>query len=119
MTERRPADDIRGDEPSDVEQIDLGPEERTDPDFEPQPGEDLAAEPGTDDPDLEAARVRAPTRDPKAVTTDQLRPEEDVIEYEAPYEPTPETASGVTAAEERAGETLDDRIEQEEPEEAP
>ena len=90
--------------------------ERTDPDLEPQPGDDIEVESAsTDDPDLEAARAQAPRQDPKTLTTDQLQPEEDVTEYEPPFEPTRETAAGVTAEDERIGETLDERIEQEEP----
>jgi hypothetical protein len=90
--------------------------ERTDPDLEPQPGEDNEVEaPSTADPDLEAARAQAPAQDPKTLTTDQLQPEEELTEYEPPFEPTPETAEGVTAEDERDGETLDQRLRQEEP----
>jgi hypothetical protein len=91
--------------------------ERFDPDIEPDPGDDAEVEPATDDPDLEAARSQAPSNDPMTLTTEELRPEEEEkVEYEPPYEPTPETAQGFTAEDERTGETLDERLAQEEPE---
>ncbi|HYJ66628.1 MAG TPA: hypothetical protein VEX15_03085 [Nocardioidaceae bacterium] len=90
--------------------------ERFDPDIEPEPGDDADVEPATDDPDLEAARSQAPSNDPMALTTEELRPEDDLVEYEPPYEPTPETAQGFTAQDERVGESLDERLAQEEPE---
>jgi hypothetical protein len=110
MTDRPTADDVREEDTLDIEA------ERGDPEFEPQPGDDTGVEPpSTDDPDLEAARAQAPTQDPMVLTTEELRPEEEQTEYEPPYEPSHETAAGVTAADERAGESLDDRLEQEEP----
>ena len=84
---------------------------RTDPEFEsepPDPAEEV-------DPDLDAARAAAPEHDPSALTTEELRPESELLEWEPPEEPSPETAAGHTAADERAGETIDDRLEQEEP----
>jgi hypothetical protein len=128
MTDRlSAADNLRGEDLGDNDQGSLDPETRVDPafdpetridpEFEPGPGDDAEVEPSTtDDPDLEAARAQAPSQDPMTLTTEELRPEEELTEYEPPYEPTPETASGVTAADERAGETLDERLQQEEPE---
>jgi hypothetical protein len=111
MADRPPPDDDIRRDPSDEDV-----EQRFDPDIEPEPGDDAeVAAPITDDPDLDAARAQAPTQDPISLTTEELRPEEELIEYEPPFEPTPETASGSTAADERAGETLDDRLAQEEP----
>jgi hypothetical protein len=92
--------------------------EQIEPDLEPELGDDADLDvPPTDDPDLEAARTRAPTHDPMALTTEELRPEDELVEYEPPDEPTPETALGLTADDERAGETLDERLAQEEPDE--
>lgn len=112
MTDRPPD----AEEPR-VDDLDDEPlEPRVDPDVEPEPGDEAEVEPpGTDDPDLEASRTRAPTRDPKTLTTEELRPEEEIVEYEPPFEPTRETASGRTTADELTGETLDERVEQEEP----
>lgn len=112
MTDRPPSGEFeRLDDPRDD-----ALEDHLDPDVEPEPGDDAEVEsPSTDDPDLEAARAQAPSQDPQALTTEQLRPETELTEYEPPYGPTPETAAGVTAADERAGETLDERLAQEEP----
>jgi hypothetical protein len=121
MTERPEPDAPEMDAPE-TERIDpdLKPEtERIDPDLEPEPGDDTEVAPSTDDPDLEAARSQAPDQDPMALTTEELRPEDELVEYEPPYEPTAETAQGLTAEDERVGGTLDERLAQEEPDEPP
>ena len=103
----------------DAPEMDAPETERIDPELEPEPGDDAEVEPPTDDPDLEAARSQAPGQDPMTLATEELRPEDDMVEYEPPYEPTPEVASGHTAEDERAGETLDERLAQEEPDDVP
>lgn len=87
------------------------PTEPTEPAL-PEPGEIL-------DPDVAAAsgeldRERA-AEQADALRTDELLPEERLTEYEPPDRPSPPTAEGITETEERAGETIDDRIAQEEP----
>ena len=92
--------------------------ETIDPDVAPEPGDETEVEaPDATDPDLERARAQAPEHDPQSLTTEELRPEDEMIEYEPPDEPSPETASGYTTADELAGETIDERLEQEEPDE--
>jgi hypothetical protein len=91
--------------------------ERIDPDFEPSPDETAMESGATYDPDLEAARAQVSGHDPDALTTEELRPEDEMIEYEPPDRPTPETASGHTVEDELVGETLDERLAQEEPDE--
>lgn len=92
--------------------------ERMDPEFESEPVDPAEVDsPEAADPDLDAARAAAPEQDPSALTTEELRPESELLEYEPPDEPTPETSAGHTAADERAGETIDERLEQEEPDE--
>ena len=92
--------------------------ERTDPEFESEPPDPAEVDPAEEvDPDLDAARAAAPEQDPSALTTEELRPESELLEWEPPEEPTPETAAGHTAADEREGETIDERLEQEEPDE--
>jgi hypothetical protein len=103
----------------DAPEMDAPDAERIDPDFDPEPGDDVEVEAPTDDPDLEAARSQASDQDPMALTTEELRPEDELVEYEPPYEPTPETAYGYTPDDERVGETLDERLAQEEPDETP
>jgi hypothetical protein len=103
----------------DAPDMDAPETERIDPDLESEPSDDAEAEPPTDDPDLEAARSQAPDQDPMALTTEELRPEDELVEYESPYEPTPETAYGYTADDDRVGETLDERLAQEEPDQTP
>lgn len=78
----------------------------------PEPGE-------IPDPDLAAAsgeldREQA-AEEADALRTDELLPEERRTEYEPPDEPSRPTAQGITENEEREGETIDDRIAQEEP----
>ena len=92
--------------------------ETIDPDVAPEPADETDVEPpDATDPDLERARAQAPEHDPLSLTTEELRPENEMLEYEPPDEPSPETASGYTAADELAGETIDERLEQEEPDE--
>lgn len=79
---------------------------------EPEPGElrdpDLAAAAG----DVDRKQAEA-ERD--ALTTDELLPEDRLVEYEPPDAPSPPTAAQQTEAEERTGETIDDRLAEEEP----
>jgi hypothetical protein len=92
--------------------------ETIDPDVASEPSDQTEVEaPEAPDPDLEWARAQAPEHDPRSLTTEELRPEDEMIEYEPPDEPSPETAAGYTAADELAGETIDERLEQEEPDE--
>lgn len=105
-----------------LEDEDAGAEDevgdRVDPDVEPEPADDLEVEPPAEvDPDLDAARAMAPSQRPDTLKTDELRPEEELIEPEPPDEPSPETSTRRTAAEERTRETLQDRLEQERPDE--
>lgn len=94
------------------------PERRSATGWTPEPGDDLEAEPPEEvDPDLDAARAMSPSERPDALKTDELRPEEELLEPEPPNEPSPETSSGRTAAEERTRETLEERLAQERPEE--
>lgn len=79
---------------------------------EPEPGE-------LRDPDLAAAEGevdRKQAEDEKeALTTDELLPEDRLVEYEPPDAPSRPTGEQLTEAEERAGETIDDRLAEEEP----
>lgn len=72
---------------------------------------------GEVDPDLDAARDVSVEGD--ALTTDDLLPEEDMTEYEPPEDPSTPTVLGETELDEEIGETIDDRLAQEEPEERP
>lgn len=67
------------------------------------------------DPDLDAARDISEEGD--SLTTDDLLPEEEMTEYEPPEEPSTPTAVGETELDEEVGETIDERLAQEEPEE--
>lgn len=71
------------------------------------------------DPDLDAARDLNAEREEDALTTERLLPEENLTEYEPPDDPSTPTALGETELDEEIGETIDDRIAQEEPEEEP
>lgn len=72
---------------------------------------------GEVDPDLDAARDVSERGD--ALTTDDLLPEEDMTEYEPPEEASTPTVLGETELDEEVGETIDERLAQEEPEERP
>lgn len=74
---------------------------------------------GEVDPDLDAARELSEEREEDALGTDQLRPEEELTEYAPPEEPSTPTTVRETELDEEVGETIDDRIAQEEPEEQP
>lgn len=91
----------------------------------PRPGgygrlmsEPFSSDPGLDDPDLAAARGQEPAADDDydALKTDELEPEAADAGWDPPDALTMPTATGRTAAEELAGETLDERLRQEEPE---
>ena len=60
-----------------------------------------------------------PEDDDEGLTTDELRPEEEVTEFEPPQGPSTPTSEGLTPREEEYGETIDDRLAQEQPEEKP
>ncbi len=79
--------------------------------------EPVSSDPGPlDDPDLAAARGQEPTVDDyDALKTDELQPEAVDAGWDPPDEATMPTATGRTSAEELAGETLDERLRQEEP----
>ncbi|HEX6446584.1 MAG TPA: hypothetical protein VF053_15925 [Streptosporangiales bacterium] len=78
----------------------------------PEPGE-------IRDPDLAAAEGEVDRKqaedERRALTTDELLPEDRLVEYEPPDAPSRPTAEQMTEAEERAGETIDDRLTEEEP----
>jgi hypothetical protein len=69
------------------------------------------------DPDLPGVPEDPDEAEYESLRTDELRPETELTEYEPPDEPSPELEDPQTPAEEQAGETLDERIAQEEPEE--
>lgn len=80
--------------------------------------EPVSSDPGPlDDPDLAAARGQEPaTDDYDALRTNQLQPEAADAGWDPPDAPTTPTSTGYTAADDLAGETLDERLLQEEPE---
>jgi len=101
--------------PDDLGDVELPEDDelRTDPDIE-LPDDEFPDEVElVDDPDVLAAREFAHESD--ALVTDELRPEEDVIEYDPPDDPSTPTDHQVTVDDRRRGETLDERLEQEEP----
>ena len=69
------------------------------------------------DPDVQSIEEAASGQDDDGLTTDELRPEEEVTEFEPPPEPSTPTSDGPTPMEQEYGETIDDRLAQEEPEE--
>jgi hypothetical protein len=66
------------------------------------------------DPDVESVE-EAVELDDEGLTTDELRPEDEVTEYDAPQEPSTPTSEGLTQRDEEYGETIDERLAQEEP----
>ncbi|HWM00345.1 MAG TPA: hypothetical protein VNP20_23600 [Nocardioidaceae bacterium] len=66
------------------------------------------------DPDVESVE-EAVELDDEGLTTDELRPEEEVTEFDPPQEPSTPTSEGLTARDEEYGETIDERLAQEEP----
>jgi hypothetical protein len=68
------------------------------------------------DPDVQSIEEAAAEQDEEGLTTDELRPEEDVTEFEPPPGPSTPTSEGLTPSEQEYGETIDDRLAQEEPE---
>ena len=87
---------------------------RTNPDIYP-PDDEFADDQVEliDDPDLIAARGLGHEAD--SLVTDELRPEEEVIEADPPDAPTTPTDHQITGYDERHHETIDERIAQEEP----
>jgi hypothetical protein len=71
------------------------------------------------DPDVQSVEDAAAEADEEGLTTDELRPEEEVTEFEPPQGPSTPTSEGLTPLEEEYGETIDDRLAQEEPEPEP
>jgi hypothetical protein len=69
------------------------------------------------DPDVQSIEEAASEQDDEGLTTDELRPEEEVTEFEPPPGPSTPTSDGLTPLEQEYGETIDDRLAQEEPEE--
>lgn len=71
------------------------------------------------DPDLAAAEGEVDRKQAEderaAATTDELLPEDRVVEYEPPDAPSRPTGEQLTVAEEREGETIEDRLAAEEP----
>jgi len=74
---------------------------------------------GEVDPDIDAARELSEEREEDALVTDDLLPEEEMTEYEPPEAPSTPTALAETELDEADGETIDDRLAQEEPDEQP
>jgi len=68
------------------------------------------------DPDVQSIEEAASENDEEGLTTDELRPEEEVTEFEPPRGPSTPTSDGLTPREQEYGETIDDRLAQEEPE---
>ncbi len=66
------------------------------------------------DPDVESVE-EAVELDDEGLTTDELRPEDEVTEFDPPQEPSTPTSEGLTARDEEYGETIDERLAQEEP----
>jgi len=71
------------------------------------------------DPEVQSIEEAAAEDDDKGLTTDELRPEEEVTEFEPPRGPSTPTADGLTPLEEEYGESIDDRLAQEQPDEEP
>jgi hypothetical protein len=71
------------------------------------------------DPDVQSIEEAAAEDDDEGLTTDELRPEEEVTEFEAPPGPSTPTSEGLTPLEEEYGETIDDRLAQEQPDDRP
>lgn len=71
------------------------------------------------DPDLAAARGHeervAEEVAADGLVTDELRPETEQTEFEPPHVPSHEVADPPTAEDDAAGETIEDRLAQEEP----
>ncbi|MGH3356155.1 MAG: hypothetical protein ACRDOJ_09665 [Nocardioidaceae bacterium] len=67
------------------------------------------------DPDLESFEEAAAEDDDQGLTTDELRPEDEVTEFEPPQGPSTATSQRYTSLDEEYGETIDDRLAQEEP----
>jgi hypothetical protein len=86
---------------------------RTDPDIEPPDDEFPDEVELVEDPDVATARDLASEADP--LVTDELRPEEEVLEFDPPDDPSTPTDAQITVADNRRGESLDERLEQEEP----
>ena len=87
---------------------------RTDPDIEP-PDDEFADDEVelVEDPDLIAARGLGHESD--SLVTDELRPEDEVLEADPPDEPSTPTDHQITVDDMRHGETIEDRLAQEEP----
>ena len=67
------------------------------------------------DPDVESLEESAAEGDDVGLTTDELRPEEDLTEFEAPEEPSTPTSEALAPGDEEYGDTIDERLAQEEP----
>ena len=75
----------------------------------------------SDAPDPQMQSIEEAEReehDDEGLTTEELRPEEELTEWEAPREPSTPTAEGYTELDEEYGDTIDERLAQEEPEES-
>jgi hypothetical protein len=68
------------------------------------------------DPDVQSIEEAASGDDEEGLTTDELRPEEEVTEFEPPRGLSTPASDGLTPREQEYGETIDDRLAQEEPE---
>jgi hypothetical protein len=99
-------------------EIPPGPEEEQLPlDGIPAPDEvDAVGDEELSESDRDPARELENELEADALGTDQLRPEDDVVEYEPPDAPSAASRQGVIPEEEGRTETLDERLAQEQPE---
>jgi hypothetical protein len=69
------------------------------------------------DPDVQSIEEAGDieTGEERTLVTEQLMPEDDLNEYEAPQNPSTPTAEGFSPLDEEYGETIDERLAQEEP----
>lgn len=75
-----------------------------------------------DGPDPEVRSVDEPSPEvgeERTLVTERLLPEDDTDEFDAPVQPSTPTSEGRTPLEEEYGETIDDRLAQEQPDEEP
>jgi hypothetical protein len=108
---------LESDDLGDLDAVDLEDLDAEDLDSVEEPFDEVYD--GEVDPDIAAARELSEGREEDALTTDELRPEQDMTEFDAPDAPSTPTALGETPFDEATEETIEDRLAQEEPEERP
>jgi hypothetical protein len=108
--------------PDDVPEPGFRPSEDDEPGLPDSDFPDVPADSEPDDvilePDVEKARDLAGETDYEALGTDELRPESETTEFEPPDRLSADTLHRRTAEEEERGETLDERLAEEEPDPA-